>query len=110
MNLNPLAILFSIIALPEPAIAEDDTVEFIPLTLHFDAIDLRPVLDLTQLHGCAVGYKLTGTDHWITGWITSTEETKFGGVNVYFEPDKETHPGAVAKWRNVNEVFYAVWR
>lgn len=107
---NLISILTAIIALPEPAIEDDDTVEFIPLTQHFDAIDLRPVLSLDQLHGAAVGYKLTGTAHWITGWITSTEETKFGGVNVYFEPDTKTHPGAVAKWRNVNEVFYAVWR
>lgn len=113
---NPFNLLFTVIDLQEPAIAEDDTAPYIPVMdeiepvqiLHKVPIDLKTVLELSQLRGCKVAYQLPGTNHWITGNIAEAVETKTLGVDVYFQPDAN-HPSALPKWRGVNEVFYAVY-
>lgn len=111
---NPFNLLFTVIDLQEPEVNEDDTAPFVPVmdepapVLHTTPIDLKAVLELSQLRGCKVAYQLPGTDHWITGNIVEAVENKRLGVDVYFQPDAN-HPAALPKWRSVNDVYYAVY-
>ena len=113
MNINPLSILFGIIALPEPAISEDDTAPFIPVVvapeppvMKFAPIVTAGMVDPRQLCGCLVAYRQTRGDAWQFGNITATEESKYGRISALFTPKEK---GLCEKWRDTSELMYVVW-
>lgn len=108
MKRNPLAILFSVIALPEPAIEDDDTALFVPVAdeppvMHTHPITQTALLSNDQLIGNLVAYRLDKASNWQLGNIRAVEETRFG-MKVLFTP-KNTD--LCEKWRFLNEVVYA---
>lgn len=105
--MNLFAMLFAAINIAEPAIEEDDTQEFVPLTLHTRPIDPDELHELTQLENTLAAYQLGGYGEWILGHITLAAEQKPGRIMVHFEPVPRTDMSLMSKWRSIEDVRYA---
>lgn len=102
--MNPFAILFSIISLPEPAIADDDTALFVPvqdepLTLLVTSFADVPVMFPERLLNQRVQYvHFEGSDELYTGMVTEIRLGKFG-MEFHIEPDRVEGLSLLAKWK-----------
>lgn len=105
---NPLNILFSIIHLPEPAIAEDDTAPFTPVideapVMYTHPITTAALLTADQLIGCMVAYRIDRANPWQVGHIRAVQDTRFGIKALFVPVDSDLSE----KWRFLNEFVYA---
>jgi len=107
---NPLSILFSVINLPEPAITEEDTAEFVPVevapeppVMHTAPIVLGEIYTPDSILGHLVAYRMDRASEWQVGNIRAFEEGRFG-VKVLFQP---VNRDLCAKWRYISEVYFA---
>lgn len=108
---NPFAILFAIIDIAEPAIEDDDTVEFMPLVLHVEPIKLADLLgDATRLENAQVQYHHFSDHETYLGHIRGVREVP-GTLEVYIEPVKVEGMSLLPKWKRIIDVtgyaFYA---
>lgn len=103
--INPIAILFSIIHLPEPAIEDDDTALFTPVVDEPPVLrthPITPLLSAGQMLGSMVAYRMTSADEWQVGNVRAIDDTRFG-VKVLFTPKDSRLP---EKWRFLNECVF----
>lgn len=108
---NPIAILFGIIDIQEPAIAEDDTQEFAAIIIADEPepvlctrpINLNELHDLNQLANGLYAYRLDSNSEWQTGSILSIKDERFG-YKVLFQPKNKN---LSVKIRPLNEIYHA---
>lgn len=108
---NPLSILFSVINITEPPVADDDTEpmpalpEPEPPVMMTHPITAAALLTSDQLIGCQVAYRFDRASEWQVGRIRAVEDTRFG-IKALFAPN---NPDLSEKWRFINELVYVWW-
>ena len=111
MNLNFLARRNVTIEAPLPfdeteaSFEAADTQPFTPIRLQLNEISLRDVQTLDQFCGCLVAYRPDNFSEPQIGHVIAVEETKFGRIEFFFEPENS----GITKWRDLGDFQYAVW-